>query len=283
MLSLLIKAFTDTQSSLSHSIVIRLSLFSIAIVSFAKMLQYIYHNIKDMQFSGVFDFCYNDARNYIVSLKYFLFIKFGDLVYIDIKGVGPITISYTELMNHKYLRMYYELSLVLTENKHKIIEKRKVDYRYICEDTKTIYKEERDWFIDTAYFIEDFDSKIKKVETGKYYCYYTINPNDLRNMSVSGVKEIAKFYEVLYIRYGYEQGRMFNVLFANYTNLMLEYNIKAIEKAVEEISISQEDDKNFINLLELNKKGMNGDIFRILYNEVISAKGRIKYDALVKD
>lgn len=236
-----------------------------------------------MQFSGVFDFCYNDARDYIVSLKYFLFIKFGDLVYIDIKGVGPITISYTELMNHKYLRMYYELSLVLADNKHKIIEKRKVDYRYICEDTKTIYKEERDWFIDTAYFIEDFDSKIKKVETGKYYCYYTINPNDLRNMSVSGVKEIAKFYEVLYIRYGYEQGRMFNVLFANYTNLMLEYNIKAIEKAVEEISISQEDDKNFINLLELNKKGMNGDIFRILYNEVISAKGRIKYDALVKD
>ena len=61
---------------------------------------------------------------------------------------------------------------------------------------------------------------------------------------------------------------------------MLEYNIRDIENAVEEISVSQEDDKNFINLLELNKKGMNGDIFRILYDEVISTKGRRKYDAL---
>jgi hypothetical protein len=64
---------------------------------------------------------------------------------------------------------------------------------------------------------------------------------------------------------------------------MLEYNIKTIEKAVEEISVSQEDDKNFVNLLELNKKGMNGDIFRILYNAVISTKGQRNYDALIKD
>ena len=69
-------------------------------------------------------------------------------------------------------------------------------------------------------------------------------------------------------------------MFADYTNLMLEYNIRDIENAVEEISVSQEDDKNFINLLELNKKGMNGDIFRILYDAVISTNGRWKYDAL---
>ena len=61
---------------------------------------------------------------------------------------------------------------------------------------------------------------------------------------------------------------------------MLEYNIRDIENAVEEISVSQEDDKNFINLLELNKKGMNGDIFRILYDAVISTNGRWKYDVL---
>lgn len=233
-----------------------------------------------MEFSGVFDLCYNDTGNYIVGLKYFLFIKFGDLVYIDIKGVGSIIISFAELMSHQYLRMYYELSLVLTENKHKIIEKKKVDYRYIGEYTKEIYKEERDWFIDTAYFIEDFPSKIKRVEKGKYYCYYNINPNDLRNMSVSSMDDVVKFYEVLYIRYGYEQVSIFKGIFTDYTNLMLEYNIRDIENAVEEISVSQEDDKNFINLLVLNKKGMNGDIFRILYDEVISTKGRWKYDAL---
>ena len=236
-----------------------------------------------MEFSGVFDLCYNDTGKYVVYLKYFLFIKFGDLVYIDIKGVGSIVISFAELMSHRYLRMYYELSLVLTENKHKIIEKKKVDYRYIGEYNKAIYKEERDWFIDTAYFIEEFITKVKSVETGKYYCYYAISPDDLRNMSVSSMDDVVKFYEVLYIRYGYEKVSIFNRLFGDYTNLMLEHNIKTIEKAVEEISVSQEDDKNFINLLELNKKGMNGDIFRILYNEVISTKGQKKYDAYVKD
>jgi hypothetical protein len=204
-------------------------------------------------------------------------------VYIDIKGVGTIVISFAELMSHRYLKMYYELSLTLTENKHKIIEKRKVDYRYIGEYNKEIYKEERDWFIDTAYFIEDFSTRVKRVETGKYYCYYNINPNDLRNMSVSSDKEIAKFYEVLRARYGYEQVSIFDRLFADYINLMLEYNIRTIGAAVEEISVSQEDDKNFVNLLELNKKGMNGDIFRILYNAVISTKGQKKYDALITD
>uniref|UniRef100_A0A6C0K5V2 Uncharacterized protein n=1 Tax=viral metagenome TaxID=1070528 RepID=A0A6C0K5V2_9ZZZZ len=247
------------------------------------MLQYIYHNIKDMEFLGVFDLCYNDTGKYVVYLKYFLFIKFGDLVYVDIKGVGTIIVSFAELMSHRYLKMYYELSLVLTENKHKIIEKKKVDYRYIGEYNKEIYKEERDWFIDTAYFIEDFSTRVKRVETGKYYCYYSINPNDLRNMSVSSDKEIAKFYEVLYCRYGYEQVSIFDRLFADYINLMLEYNIGTIGAAVEEISVSQEDDKNFVNLLELNKKGMNGDIFRILYNAVISTKGQKKYDALITD
>jgi len=248
------------------------------------MLQYIYHYIKDMEFSGVFDAGFNPKRSgdNIIYLKYFLFIKFRDLVYIDIKGVGAIIIPFEELMIHKYLKMYYELSLILTANKHKIIEKRSADYQYTAKYNKTIYKEERDWFIDCAYFVEDFSTKIKKIDTGKYYCFYAINPNDLRNMKVSNAIEIDMFYKTLYIRYGYEQGRIYKGLFEDYTNLLLEYNIKLIGKEVEEISDSQEDDKNINNLLVLNKKdGMNPDIFRIFYNSIISTEGQKKFDKYV--
>ena len=247
------------------------------------MLQYIYHYIKDMEFSGVFDSGINSKRsgNNIITLKYFLFIKFSDLVYIDIKGVDAIIIPFEELMKHKYLKMYYELSLVLTANKHKIIEKRKADYQYTAKYNKTIYKEERDWFIDCAYFLEDYSTKIKKMDTGKYYCYYAINPNDLRNMKVSNATDIARFYEELNIRYGYgtgRQGKIFKELFVDYTNLMLEHNIKLIDEELEKISANQEDDKNMCNLVALNKKdGMNPDIFRILYNSIISTQGQKKF------
>lgn len=249
------------------------------------MLKYTYHYIKDMEFSGVFDasFNYKKNGNNIIYLKYFLFIKYGDLIYIDIKNVGSIIIPFNELMKHKYLKMYYELSIMLIDNKHQIIEKVSNDYHYKGQYKKKIYNEERYWFIYSAYFIEDFSTKIKKVETGKYYHFYDINPHDLRNMDVSNSKDIKTFYNVLYIRYGYEHGIIFKDLIEQYINLLLEYNIKLIEGKVEELSASQEDNKNIINLIELNnKKGMNIDIFCLLYNTVISEKGKMKYANFMK-
>lgn len=244
------------------------------------MLQYEYHYVKDMEFSGVFDACFNPAisDNNIVYLKYFLFIKFRDLIYIDIKGVGEIIIPFEELMKHKYLKMYYELSILLIKNKNQVIEKICRDSNYNALHRKIIYKEERHWFIDSAYFIEDFSTRNKKVDTGKYYYYYNIDPNNLRNMNVSNAMDIARFFDVLKIRYGYEQGRGLNNMLVNYTNLMLEYNINMIGEGIEEIAVSQEDDKNIFNLLALNdKKGMNTDIFRLLYNSVISTEGQKKF------
>jgi hypothetical protein len=235
-----------------------------------------------MEFSGVFDIGLH-PKNRGNHIKYFLFIKFRDLIYIDIKAVGAIILTFEELTKHRYLKMYYELSLVLLENKHKIIEKKTSNYYYTRDYNKTIYKEDREWFIDSAYFVEDFLTKIKKIETGKYYLFYDINPNDLRNMKVSKAFDIARFHEVLNIRYGYEQGRMYKGLFVDYTNLMIEYNVNLIDKEVENISVNQEDDKNLVNLLELNKKGMNADIFNILYNIVFSEKSqsKLKYNPYV--
>ena len=227
--------------------------------------------MKDMEFSGVFDIGINHKKfhNNIVYYKYFLFIKFRDLIYIDIKNVGDIIITFTELMKHPYLRMYYELSLLLIDNKHKVIESKSMESCYI-------YPKDSNWFIDGVQYVEDFTTKVKKIEIGKYCYYFNINPNDLKNMKVSNDTDIAGFNEVLYICYGYEHGIIYKKLFVDYTNLMIEYNIKLIEQDIEKISASHEDDKNFFNLLELNKKGMNADVFNMLYNTVISDKGRKK-------
>ena len=186
-------------------------------------------------------------------------------------------------MKHKYLKMYYELSILLIKNKNQVIEKIAVDKYYNVERKKTFYKEERDWFINSAYFIQDFATKIKKVEYGKYYIYYNINPNDLRNMGVSNAIDIDKFFKVLWIRYGYEQARGINDILINYTNMMLEYNIKMIGDEIEEIAVSQEDNKNIINLIALNdKKGMNADVFCLLYKNVISIEGQKKFAKYAK-
>lgn len=234
------------------------------------MYHYKYHYFKDMEFSGVFDICRNPKNT--VYYKYFLFIKFRDLIYIDIKNIGSIIIPFEELMKNDYLKMYYELSILLIENKKQIIEARRSETHYEGISLNDLtYKEERDWFINSAYFVEDFLTKIKSIQEGNIYIYYNINPNDLRNMGVSSTTDIVSFYKNLKIRYGYEQGRGFKDLVINYTNLMLEYNIELIEKNVEKISFSQEDDKNVINLLELNKKeGMNADIFHILFSNILS-------------
>jgi len=225
--------------------------------------------MKDMEFSGVFDICRNPKN--IAYYKYFLFIKFRDLIYIDIKNIGSIIIPFEELMKNEYLKMYYELSILLIENKKQVIEVIRNERHYDENYNNLIYKEEREWFINSVYFVEDFSTKIKSAQESKCYIYYNINPNDLKNMEVSSTTDIASFYEVLKIRYRYEQGRGFKDLVIDYTNLMLEYNIKLIGKKIEEISFSQEDDKNVVNLLELNKKeGMNADIFRILFSNILS-------------
>ena len=91
-----------------------------------------------MEFSGVFDggFNHKNKRNSIVYNKYFLFIKYGDLIYIEIKNVGDIIMPFEELMKNKFLKIYYELSILLIENKHKIIEKSGYDGPYNFATTK---------------------------------------------------------------------------------------------------------------------------------------------------
>jgi len=224
--------------------------------------------MKDMEFSGFFQAYTNNKNNDFAENNYFLFIKFREFVYIDVKGIGAIIIPFERLLKHKYLKMYYELSTHLIKNTHQIIEEKRSGY----------YTKEINWFIDTAYFVKR-DTRMMTIEYGKYSCYYNINPNDLRDTSVSCDEDIATFFSKLKKRNRYKQSRHF----VDYTNLMLEYNIGLIEREVDELIPSQEDDKNVQNLFELNsKEGMNDDIFRILYGNVVSAEGQRKYASIMK-
>ena len=226
------------------------------------MLQYTYHHVNDMEFSGDFQAYTNNKNKDYAENKYLLFIKFRELVYIDVKGIGAIIIPFERLLKHKYLKMYYELSTHLIKNTHQIIEEKRSGH----------YTEEINWFIDTAYFVKH-DTRMT-IEYGKYSCYYNINPNDLRDASVSRDEDIVTFFSKLKKRNRYKQSRHF----VDYTNLMLEYNIGLIEEEANRIFASQEDNKNIMNLIELNRnKEMNTDIFRILYGLVVSTEGQLKY------
>jgi hypothetical protein len=225
------------------------------------MLQYIYHHVKDMEFSGFFQANKNNTES-----KYFLFIKFRELVYIDVLHIDAIIIPFERLLKHKYLRMYYELSTQLIKNTHQVIEEKRGGF----------YAEEINWFIDTVYFVKH-DAKMT-IESGKYGCYYNINPNDLRDASVSCEEDIATFFSKLKRRNRYVRGKHF----VDYMNLMLEYNIGLIEREVEGLYPDKEDIKNIMILLEMNhKKEMNTDIFKMLYELVVSKEGQQRYVPIV--
>jgi hypothetical protein len=225
-----------------------------------------------MEFSGLFDI----THGRIIFIKYFLFIKFDNYIYIDIKGVGDVIMLFEEFSKNKYLKIYYELSLLLIENKNMVIEKiSNREYNYF----DFVYTEKRDWFIDCAYFIENFITNSKEVQKDRYCCYYNINPNDLRNMEISTELQIDRFNKTFL---GYERIYYFQTKIINYTRLLIDYNANLIEKELDKLSIFFEDKKNVLNLVVLNdKEDVNGDVIRVIYNFLISAEGKKKYSDII--
>jgi hypothetical protein len=150
-----------------------------------------YHHFPDMEFSGLFDI----AHGRIIFIKYFLFIKFDNNIYIDIKSIGDVIMPFEEFRKNKLLKMYYDLSLLLIENKNIVIEK--INNREYCH-YDFVYTEKRSWFIDCAYFVENFVINSKEIQKDKYSCYYNINPNDLRNMEISTKSHIDRFTKTFF-------------------------------------------------------------------------------------
>jgi hypothetical protein len=224
-----------------------------------------------MEFSGLFDY----RHGQIIFIKYFLFIKFSNKIYIDIKGVGSVIMPFEDLVKNKLLKMYYEISLMLIENKNMAIER--LDNRRYYYDF--VYTEKRVWFIDCAYFIENLETNNKEVRKDRYCCQYNINPNNLRNMEISTKSHIDRFTKTFL---GYEQIDYFQKKIINYTKLAIDYNASLMENELGELSTFFEDKKNIINLVILkDKEGVNRDIIRVIYNFLVSPKGKKNYSKII--
>jgi len=248
---------------------------------------YTYYNVSNVEFSGVLDkyqiygmYAYNATTMTSISsiYDYHLFIKFGDKVYMEVKEVGEIVISFAELQKNKYWKHYYELSLLLTTNKHTLIKDLEYNSNYYDPN---IYEEIRLWSINTAFIDGSYDSKTKKVVENEYNCYYKINPFDLENMNYTSQKYLDIFKKNYMSRYEV-RSRTFNKKRVYYDTFVLDYCTSLMEMELDELSTIFEDKKNVINLVALNnKEGMNGDLLRIIYNHLVSVVGHKQYTGII--
>lgn len=252
---------------------------------------YTYHIITNAEFTGVLDKFkvygyigdYETPENFTQCVSsmydYHLFIKYGNKVYMDVRGVGDIVISFTELQKNKYWKYYYDLSLMLTNNKHLVIQDLEYNSNYI---DLNIYKEKRFWSINTAYIDGSYDAKTKHVTENDYNCYYKINPYDLKNME-SSQKDLKIFKNIYMLRYEV-RSKIFEKKCVYYYTFIFDYFLNYMEKEVDELSAIFEDKKNIINLAVLNdKEDINSDIIMIIYNNLVSDDGKLKYDHLITE
>jgi hypothetical protein len=186
--------------------------------------KYAYHTFESVEFSGVFDRIVNNDLT--GECKYHMFIRYGGKVYMDVKGVGEIVMSFAELQQNKYWKYYYDLSLLLTNNKNMVVQ----DLKYSSEyNDYQLYDEARFWSIDTA-SIEN-DLHINKLMVIGYddNCYLKICPYDLENMEYTSQEDLNIFRQNYMM--GYECENMWGI----YYNLAIEYQTNLIQKQIEEI------------------------------------------------
>jgi hypothetical protein len=209
---------------------------------------------------------------------------------MDVKGIGEIVITFTELQQNKYWKHYYNISLMLTNSKDKnlVIQYHKYGSEYLSEK---IYEEPRLWSFNTAYIETSMNSKDTHIKNYGNICYYKINPYDLVNMEYTSQEDLDIF-KINYITKRPEiKNKVFDIMCIIYKNLAVDYNTQIIkneidemEKELEELSVMFEDKKNIINLVILNNRiGMNDDIQMMIYNYIISHEGYTKYEAIMLD
>ena len=185
-----------------------------------------FHTIANVEFTGIFDTMVNN--DFTSQCKYHLFIKYGDKVYIEVKDVGEIVISFAELQQNNYLKYYYDLSLLLTNDKNLVIQ----DLQYSSEyNDNQLYDEARFWSIDTASIENNIHINMLMVTNYDNNCYYKINPYDLEYMEYTSPEDLNYFITIYMSIYEGEN------MWANYYNLAVEYRANLIEKKVEELSV----------------------------------------------
>ena len=258
-----------------------------------------YHTFTNVEFTGVYDrmvydFTNNGGDNRIGSIgSYQLFIRYGDKVYVEVKGVGEIVMPYDMLQKNKYLNYYYNLSLKLTHDKHMVFQhlRYSCDYhiRYQINDNAVYPDEERWWGISTAFIETSMNTRGAKIVDNEAICYYKINPYDLENWDCSSQEDVDTFLRI-YMTRAEIQNNVFDRICAIYNRLVSAYQeswmtkeLNEIEKELGELSAIFEDKKNVIALSILSDSNAieNGDVLAILYNIIVSPEGHEKYKSIV--
>jgi hypothetical protein len=254
-----------------------------------------YHTFTNVEFSGVYnrkvhDFPNNHGDNRIGSTgSYHLFIRYGDRVYMEVKGVGEIVISFAELQKNKHLSYYYNMSLRLTYDKHLVYQHLRYgsDYnlRYQHNDDAVYPDEERFWGIETAFLQTSLNTRDAKIVDNETICYYKINPYDLENWDCSAPEDIEAFLENYMTIQDEEFDRMcpiYNRVVGAYQENWMTEELNEIEKEGKELAAFFEDKKNVIALTMLSDSNAveNGDVLAILYNILVSPNGHQKYKGI---
>ena len=208
---------------------------------------------------------------------YHLFAKHGDKVYMEVKNVGDIVMSFAELQKNRYWKYYYDLSLILAIDKE--IKNEAFNnfydeaYGYNKYDEAYEYTRNRVWSLDTAYIDIDLDQNCKdtyKIIPSGNVCYYKINPTYLEDMEYASPQEIDIFEQTYIcrneIRFGYFRNRN-----GIYKNIAIEYQVSKMEKELDELSTFFENKKKVVDLVEtLNDKYIiNNDILTIIINKYL--------------
>ena len=202
---------------------------------------YSHHTFTNVEFSGVvvkWELCpWSNITKSLVRTNqtymsdYHLFIKYGNKVYVDVFLVGEIVISFDELQKNRYLKYYYDLSLMLTNNKHHVFQKSK--YKIV---EPFIYREDRFWgfdsaFIDATYKNDETLEQVYNIVDNQQLYYYKINPYDLENMEYSSQEVLTDFHRKNTERKCDKYwGGNFEYTYGQYNNLVVNYNNKIMEK-----------------------------------------------------
>jgi hypothetical protein len=253
-----------------------------------------HHTFTNVEFTGVVIKWELRSNNHTYGgymSDYHLFIKYGDKVYVDAFMVGEVVISFDELQKNDYLKHYYDLSLMFSKNKKSVFEKPK--YTNV---EPYIYREDRFWGFDSAYIDAPYKDIMKSLEHNYNVVdnddcyYYKINPYDLENMEYSSQEVLDDFHKknkarkmdifwgggfcstyciYLHVAFNYYIHRKET----EYDNLIADYYIQIIERDIRNVFIENKDDiTNLTTLIE--KKGLNRDILKKLYNYIDNASKR---------
>jgi hypothetical protein len=221
-----------------------------------------YHTFTNVEFTGVVDITPEN-----VNIDYHLFIRYGNMVYMDAKGVGEVVITYEELQKNKYWKYYYDLSLIFAKDKHLVVQELEDTSDYLDYQ---IYDTERIWSIDNMYIVGNELHQYGDFGISDIYekvAYYKINPYDLENMEYTSPEDLEVF------RKNYMSSRIdnFETKRLAYNNLAIEHLLKNMEGMSEEIEELQAffvDKKQSINIItSINDKYiMNEDIIKFIIN-----------------